>query len=283
MRFRSPKDFREALKAELNKKELDRYGLQIIDKALDYRIRNKIQITISDENGTPVQGTFRVCGIYKTTNGGFDQATVFVNAGELAALYDGKNVLTHEIAILLNDIENADSVKEKLTGISPDNTISTWKELAPDAAMMNDYMIMYYFIFIGIIMLALAFGIINTMMMTILERTKELGMLMAIGMNRKRIFNMIMLETIFLTLVGAVAGMLSGWVIIEALGKTGIHFSSWGEGFEAIGFAATVYPVITPDFFIIITVMVIVTAIISSVWPARKALKLNPVEALRTE
>jgi len=283
VRFRSPKDFREALKAELTKKELDSYGLQIIDYALDYRIRNKIQITISDETGTPVQGTFRVCGIYKTTNGGFDQATVFVNSRELAGLYNGKSILTHEIAILLNDIENADSVKEKLTGISPDNTISTWKELAPDAAMMNDYMIMYYFIFIGIIMLALAFGIINTMMMTILERTKELGMLMAIGMNRKRVFKMIMLETVFLTLVGANAGMLSGWVIVEALGKTGIHFSTWGEGFEAIGFAAIVYPVITPDFFIIITVMVIVTAIISSVLPARKALKLIPVEALRTE
>ncbi|MDP3003294.1 MAG: hypothetical protein Q8N38_09220, partial [Bacteroidales bacterium] len=150
VRFRSPKEFREALKGELTKKELDSYGLQIIDYALDFRIRNKIQITISDETGTPVQGTFRVCGIYKTTNGGFDQATVFVNSRELAGLYNGKSILTHEIAILLNDIENADSVKEKLTGISPDNTISTWKELAPDAAMMNDYMIMYYFIFIGI-------------------------------------------------------------------------------------------------------------------------------------
>jgi ABC-type lipoprotein release transport system permease subunit len=283
VRFRSPKEFREALKAELTKKELDSYGLQIIDYALDYRIRNKIQITVSDETGTPVQGTFRVCGIYKTTNGGFDQATVFVNSSELAGLYDGKSLLTHEIAILLNDIENAGSVKEKLIGISPDNTINTWKELAPDAAMMNDYMIMYYFLFIGIVMLALAFGIINTMMMTILERTKELGMLMAIGMNRRKVFNMIMLETVFLTLVGAIAGMLSGGMIVEALGKTGIHFSTWGEGFEAIGFAATVYPVITPDFFIIITVMVIVTAIISSAWPARKALKLIPVEALRTE
>jgi ABC-type lipoprotein release transport system permease subunit len=283
VRFRSPKEFREALKAELTKKELDSYGLKVIDYALDYRVRNKIQITISDEKGTPVQGTFRVCGIYKTTNGGFDQASVFVNSLELADLYDGKSVLTHEIGILLNDIENADSVKEKLTGISSDNTVSTWKELAPDAAMMNDYMIMYYFIFIGIVMFALAFGIINTMMMTILERTKELGMLMAIGMNRKRVFYMIMLETVFLTLVGAIAGMLSGWVIIGSLGKTGIHFSTWGEGFEAIGFAAIVYPVITPDFFIIITVMVIVTAIISSVWPARKALKLIPVEALRSE
>jgi ABC-type antimicrobial peptide transport system permease subunit len=282
-RFRSPKDFKDALRSLLTKKDLDKYGLQVMDSSLDYRIRNKIQITITDETGTPVQGTFRVCGIYRTTNTGFDQATVFVNSGELAGLYDGKNVLVHEIAVLLDDIGNVDSAKKSLSGISRFNTVSTWKELAPDASMMNDFMLIYYFIFIGIVMFALAFGIINTMMMTILERTREIGMLMAIGMNRRRIFSMIMLETIFLTIVGAAAGMLAGWLIVESLGRTGIHFASWGEGFEAIGFSATVYPVITPVFFLLITLMVIVTAIVSSVWPARKALKLDPAEAIRTE
>ena len=84
-----------------------------MDSSLDYRIRNKIQITISDENGTPVQGTFRVCGIFRTTNAGFDQATVYVNSRELADLYDGKSILIHEIAVLIDDIGNADRVKER--------------------------------------------------------------------------------------------------------------------------------------------------------------------------
>jgi ABC-type lipoprotein release transport system permease subunit len=282
-RYRSPGDFREALRSLLTAKELDSYGRQVMDSSLDYRIRHKIQITISDEKGTPVQGTFRVCGIYRTTNSGFDQAAVYINSADLASLYGAKGILIHEIAILTDDIENVESVKEKLSGISRSNTVSTWKELAPDASMMNDFMIIYYFIFIGIVLFALAFGIINTMMMTILERTRELGMLMAIGMNRLKIFSMIMLETIFLTIVGAMAGMLAGWIIVAYFGKTGIHFSSWGEGFEAIGFAATVYPVITPAFFAFITVMVIFTAMISSIWPARKALKLDPAEAIRTE
>jgi ABC-type lipoprotein release transport system permease subunit len=281
-RFRSSKDFTEALKNEFSKKELDRYGRQITEMALDYRIRNKIQISVSDRDGNPIQGIFRVCGIYKTTNTGFDQTAVFVNADELQKLYGGNDVLTHEIAILLKSIDDVDRVKGKLSGISVDNTVNTWKELAPDAAMMNDFMVLYYIIFIGIIMLALAFGIINTMLMAILERTKELGMLMAIGMNRRRIFSMIMLETIFLTLVGAAAGMLTGWGITKILGHTGIHFAGWGEGMEAIGYAARVYPVITVEFFIFTVIMVIATAIISSIWPARKALKLNPVEALRT-
>ncbi|MBP6978891.1 MAG: FtsX-like permease family protein [Bacteroidales bacterium] len=281
-RFRSPRDFRDALKKELSKKELDAYGPVITEKALNYRIRNKIQISLSDKEGNPIQGIFRVCGIYKTTNTGFDQTAVFVNAGELANLYGGEDILTHEIAILLNNIDEAGNVRDKLSRIPGGNTVSTWKELAPDAAMMSDFMVIYYFIFLGIIMLALAFGIINTMLMAILERTKELGMLMAIGMNRRRIFQMIMLETIFLTIVGAGAGMLSGWGITKILEKTGIHFANWGEGFEAIGYAARVYPVITPEFIVFTALLVIATAIISSIWPARKALKLNPVEALRT-
>lgn len=283
IRFRSPKEFNEALKKELNKKELDRYGLIVSNEALDYRIRNKIQLSVSDVGGTPVQGVFRVCGIYKTTNSGFDQVSVFVNSDELANLYGSGEILTHEIAILLHDIDECRNMKEKLNQLPGNNSARDWKELAPDAAMLNDFMILYYFIFIGIIMLALAFGIINTMMMAILERTRELGMLMAIGMNRVRIFKMIMLETIFLTIVGAIAGILLGWVVTESLGKTGIRFTGWGEGFEAIGFASKVYPVVTLEFFVFTTIMVITTAVISSIWPARKALKLNPVEALRTE
>jgi len=153
-RFRSPKDFREALKKEFSKKELDKYGLLIIDKALDYRIRNKVQITLSDKEGNPIQGIFRVCGIYKTTNTGFDQTAVFVNAQELMNLYGGNELLTHEISIMLNDIKDADLVREKLSRVSGDNTVRTWKELAPDAALLNDCMSLYYFIFFGIIILA---------------------------------------------------------------------------------------------------------------------------------
>lgn len=283
IRYRSQKDFREALAGLFSSKELDSYGLRIINLALDYRLKNKVQVAFSDKNGTPIQGIFRVCGIYKTTNTGFDQVVAFVNTGDLTKLYGGSEIPVHEIAILLKKLENVDLVKDSLAQIAGKNTVSTWKELAPDAAMMNDFMIIYYFIFIGIIMLALAFGIINTMLMAILERTRELGMLMAIGMNHRRIFKMIMLETIFLTFVGAVAGMLCGWLIASVLENTGISFSAWGEGFEAIGYASKVYPVIKPKLFALITMLVMATAIASSVLPARKALKLNTVEALRTE
>ena len=134
-----------------------------------------------------------------------------------------------------------------------------------------------------IILAALAFGIVNTMLMVVLERTKELGMLTAIGMNKKRVFRMIMLESVFLSLVGGVAGMIVSKLIIRLTATQGINFASYAEGLEAMGYTAHIYPVISTSFFITVTVLIIITGILSSVYPALKALKLDPAEALRTE
>lgn len=213
----------------------------------------------------------------------FDQMNAYVLQSDLAPIAGLSATEYHESGILLNDGVTLENVQSDLRKAFPQVNVLTWKELAPDAAITSDYMGLYYYIIMGFILFALAFGIINTMMMSILERTKELGMLMAIGMNKKRVFSMIMLETIFLTLVGAVIGMLLGWLSVVITGHTGLDFSSVGEGFEAMGWAAIVYPEIDASFFFGVTLMVVATGILSSILPARKALKLDPVEAIRID
>ena len=95
---------------------------------------------------------------------------------------------------------------------------------------------------------------------------------------------MIMLETVFLSLVGAVVGMVITWLLVLYTGKTGIDMSAlYGEGFEVMGYSAQIFPKIGWGSFIQVTVMVILTGIIASIYPARKALKLNPAEALRID
>jgi len=167
-RFRSPGDFREALGSELSRKEYEGFVNSIISEAINYRLRNKVQLTFSDREGNPVHSIFRVCGIYKTTNTGFDQMTVYVNAGELAKLYGDEEILIHEAAILLKNIDDAGKIKDKLIALAGDNSVRTWKERAPDAALMNDFMVIYYFIFIGIIMLALSCWLSNSLLMSVL-------------------------------------------------------------------------------------------------------------------
>ena len=137
-------------------------------------------------------------------------------------------------------------------------------------------------IILGIFLFALSFGIINTMLMAVLERTRELGMLGAIGMSKRNIFSMIMLETIFLTLVGGVVGIILGIAVILPTMETGIDLSFFMQDqFEDFGFASKVYPILNMAMLMQIVGLVILAGILSAIYPARKALKLKPLEAIR--
>ncbi len=282
-RYRSEKDFMLALSDTLNEQEMDKYGDKLTDYFSFFRLRARIRMTIVDTAGNMETPVFRVRGIYETNNSVFDGVTAFVERDVLTR-YTGLSMdAVHEIAIISNDDEAGHKLGLKLEGYFPENNVMSWKKLSPELAMFADFGKIFNYIYVGIILLALAFGIINTMLMSVLERVKELGMLMAIGMNKKKVFRMIMLESVFLSLTGAVAGMIISGVIVKILGKVGVNFSQWAEGFEAIGYASIVYPIVAWDNFVTITFLVIFTGIISSIWPARKALRLNPCEALRTD
>ena len=137
-------------------------------------------------------------------------------------------------------------------------------------------------VFMLIILGALGFGIVNTMLMVILERTRELGMLMAIGMTKRRVFMMIMLETLFLALVGALIGEVLSMLLIHYYGSTGIDISSMAEGMESVGYSAITFPVLEGYRYVQITIMVIFIGLLASIYPAIKGLKLDPAEAIRT-
>ena len=131
-------------------------------------------------------------------------------------------------------------------------------------------------------MSALAFGIVNTMLMAVLERVRELGMLMALGMRRTKVFTMIMVETIYLSTVGGPVGLLVGYLTITYLGQAGIDLTDYSEGLEAIGYESILYPILQPGDYIQIVVGVILTAFLASLYPAWKAIKLKPIDALHT-
>jgi putative ABC transport system permease protein len=252
-------------------------------KKLNVRIRSKIVIAVQQLDGTPTEGAFRVTGIFKTNNTTFDEMNLFVRDIDLQRLTGLDADQTHEIAVLLKDESILNSTQEKFKNRFPALDVMTWQELQPDLGMMTQYMNVMLYIFIVIILLALGFGIVNTMMMVVLERVKELGMLMAVGMNKARVFRMIMLETIFLSITGAILGMAISSIIINHFSESGIDLSRWAGGLEAIGYEAIIYPAINSEFYFGVTVLVILTAVLASIYPALKALKLNPAEAVRSE
>jgi len=160
-------------------------------------------------------------------------------------------------------------------------TVRSWHQIAPLLQSMIAMMNMFSYIFMMVILVALAFGIVNTMMMAIMERTREIGMLMALGLNKRKTFTLIMLETIFLSLVGALVGLIISLFIAHHYATYGIDLSSVGKGMNSIGYSAIVYFRVNTEFYFTTIFMVIIIAIISAISPARKALKLQPASAIR--
>jgi ABC-type lipoprotein release transport system permease subunit len=234
-------------------------------------------------DGELTGGVFRVVGIYRITNSQFENSMAFVKKDDLHELTGLNEGAAHEIAIRLNNDAQLKPIMKKLKAEFPDVSVMSWKELQPELGMMTEWMNVMLYVIMVIILLALGFGIVNTMLMVVMERVKELGMLMAIGMNRARVFSMIMLETILLSLTGGVIGMGIAALLVNYFGNVGIDLSLFSKGFEAIGFSSILYPQIGLVFYFTITILIIVTAILASIYPALKALKLKPAEALRIE
>jgi ABC-type lipoprotein release transport system permease subunit len=207
----------------------------------------------------------------------------FVEKDALAELTGLNSGSAHELAIRLEDDGELNAMLSQLETKYPDLSIMSWKDIQPELGMITEWLdVMLYFVMV-IILLALGFGIVNTMLMVVMERVKELGMLMAIGMNRLRVFTMIMLETIFLSLTGGVIGMALAALLVNYFGNTGINLKAFAQGFEAMGYNPMLYPQIGTAFYFSITVLIILTAIVASIYPAIKALRMNPAEALRIE
>lgn len=283
LRFTSDKKFVREFERLLTPAETKKYGLQIREAAWSYREGSKIILTFLDVNSMQTGAALRISGIFRTNNDMFESTSVFVPIDELRELTGLGEGTVHRVIARLDDNDLTDQATAYAREALPGYEVMNWKEIVPDLAMMADMMQQIYALFMIIILAALAFGIVNTMLMAVLERTRELGMLAAIGMNRRRIFLMIMLESLFLSVVGGMAGMAVSGAVIAATAEKGINLTKYSEGFEAIGYSAHLFPSIDLQFFLITTVLIMLTGVLSAVYPARKAIKLNPVEAIRGE
>ncbi len=254
-------------------------GKKLADK-IKAKVHSRIVLTFQDIDGEITSASFRVAGIYQTSNLALDERRVFVMQNDINQLL-GSNLLVNEIGILLEEHEQASAFAEKYQALYPDLTVRTWSEISPELGYIHEMTSVMLMFVLVIILLALAFGLLNTMLMSVFERVKELGMLMAIGMNKKKIFTMILLETTFLTLSGAVLGIVVGTSTIMLFNHKGMDLSAvGGDSLNEFGFDSVVYPQLEPSFYGMLALLVVITAILTAIYPALKALRLKPAEAV---
>ncbi len=254
-------------------------GKKLADK-LKVGVRSKVVVTFQDTNEDIVSAAFRVKGIFRSKNSLFDETQIFLRSSELNTMLGIGNT-AHEAAILLHNDNQTDSTKTLLAASFPGFAVESWRQLSPELDLVVSSFNQYMYLFIGIILLALTFGIVNTMLMAVLERYRELGMLMAIGLNKTRIFLMIMLETTFLAAVGGPLGLAIAESTNRLTAKQGLDLSAFSEGLAAFGYSTVIYPAIDHTQYIDIFLMTMAVAMLSSIYPAWKALRLNPAQAIR--
>ena len=257
-----------------------RSGEKLADN-LGLKQRSKIVLSFQGIDGSIIYGAFRVTGIFKTESSIFDKSNVFVKQSDILNLINSKSI-SNEIVVRISSVQQVDSVyvpiKKEFAGLS----VKNWGELAPELKLFYDMLITQMDIFVGIILFALLFGITNTMLMSVMERVREFGVLMAVGMKRSRVFLMIIMETVSLSLIGGVVGILLALILIQYFGTVGINLSAFTKGLSQWSMGTQLYPNLPFSFYPPLTLMILVTAIIGAFYPALKAIKLKPATAIRT-
>lgn len=254
-------------------------GSKLAEK-IHAKVGSKVVVMLQDANNEMVSGAFRIKGIYKTRNSAYDESMVFIPLNRMQALAALGNV-SNELAVLLKEGASLKQVRTQISSLADGEEVLDWMGLSPELDLVVNSFDLYMYIFMGIILMALMFGIVNTMLMAVLERQRELGMLMAIGMNRLRIFAMVMLETIWLALVGGPLGLLLGHATIRYFGTHGVNLSQYSEALSMYGFSNVIYFQLDQKYYWPVLLMTIGVAVVSAVYPAIKAVRLEPTQAIR--
>jgi len=265
---------------ESDKKNSIVIGQKLADK-LGLKLGSKMVLSFQSIDTTLTYAAFRIIGIFKTESSIFDQSNVFVNSTNLYSIMESQQIVC-EIAIRLKSSSDLDLVYLTLVKNHPDLLVETWKQLAPELEFTYEMLILELEIFLGIILAALLFGITNTMLMSVMDRVREFGVLMAVGMKRIRVFLLILIETFILSVFGGIIGITLGALTIWYFSDKGIDLSIFAEGLNAWGMPTQMYPMLPLYFYFILVIMIIITAIIAAIYPSIKTIKLRPAEAIRT-
>ncbi|MFP8876596.1 MAG: ABC transporter permease [Myxococcota bacterium] len=248
-------------------------------RRLAVEIGDKIVISAQDLSGDMTGEAVRVGGIFRTPLAALDRGTLFLSLEEAGRLF-GLGSGVSEVVVLGGARDEIPSLQARVSAALPGREVRRWDELQPLLRYMLDTMDQMAWGLYLTIFIAMSFGIANVLLMAIFERIREIGILLALGLSRSRLVFMVVSESIFVTLVGLGIGFgLAGLCLL--LLSDGIDLSAFSEGLSAFGMGTRIVPVLGAEDLTIPTVVALITALLASAWPALRAVRLRPAEAVR--
>ena len=257
-------------------------GRRLAEK-LKVGIGEKIVVTAQAANGELGTAAYVVTGIFATESASFDQGMAFVTlpaAQELLGL--GGRVSTVNIRL-----DDRSQVPEALANIGPwasasGYTAVTWEQLLPQVADMIGFVAAVRVIVMTIILLVVAMAIMNTVFMSVAERTRELGVMMALGTRPAAVVRMVLYETAAIMAMASVIAYGASALIAGYFGRNGLDLSSFFRDYDVIpGVTGVMYPQLVIASIFGPGVALLIASILISVYPAGKAARLDPATAIR--
>ncbi|MEK6756100.1 MAG: FtsX-like permease family protein [Bacteroidota bacterium] len=224
---------------------------------------------------------FRIVGLYQSASSAFDRMHIYVplqNAQEMLRV--GERIA--EVAVVARSIDSVGAIKADLMKrLDASYEVLSYQDLLPSLLMQMEMAGQLMWVFYLIIGLAMIFGIINTMLMSVFERIHEFGVLKAVGMKNGILVRMILLEAFLLGSVGALIGGGGGILINLQLSSSGINFAAFSEGLATYGAGAVIYPVISYPSIATGMAVILLICILAAMYPAYRAVRLEPINAIR--
>jgi len=260
----------------------DREGI-LIGKPLAERFKlntgDRVNLLINTSNGDVDEQSFTVRGIYTTNVFPYDENTVFMPLAKAQTFAAAENHASF-IFVLLNDQEQTEPVAAALT--SSVYEVVTWQDLNELSMQFEQfagaYMVILYLIILGIT----ATVVTNTLVMAVYERTREIGVLAAIGMKGGRIMSAFLTEAALLATGGVIGGLILGGLITAYVGSTGLVIPAT-QGVTGILIGDKIYPYLVTQDVLSLTITAYVITLIASLYPATLAARMEPVEALHAQ
>lgn len=248
---------------------------------LDVAVGDRIVLMLNDKDNEMAGVGLTVKGFFQTPIEEYDNMVVYMGINRLQTITNlGGNI--SELTIITKKKEIADAVKLRLARSinDPALDILSWKDMAPFLVKAIKLIDMILLIYYAIFFITVVFSIANTLIMSIMERFHEIGVMKSIGTRPSQVFFIVMFEALNLGAVGLVAGLTTGFFLLLALSFTGIDLSVFMDAMRQWGAGSVIYPFMTFKDVIITTVVVELTTIIAAIYPAVKAARIKPLDAL---
>ncbi|UCE27668.1 MAG: ABC transporter permease [Candidatus Coatesbacteria bacterium] len=258
---------------------------------IGHKMADVLGVELGDPVGVMVQSldgevraeAYELVGIIRTGNPMFDNGFVILPiaaAQELIGYGSGYN----KIAIIAESAGDASKIRDAINDRLPPDDLEalTWYEVSPQAYQFYQMMLVFMgFMLILLIVLA-SFGVTNTILMSVLERVHEFGVMAAVGLRPFQVFRLIFYEASVLSFIGVVVGLIAGGILTWINSIYGVDLGFWASGVQMTGLLdPVIFFALKPYAFVVTGIAVFFIGVVSSIYPGIKAARFRPVEAMR--